>query len=127
MPADWTTPAAVAGTYYSVLDLKCNPSISANAMVIGISGASTVDPAQAILFHWQDDTNQHRTKQVEGPLADGTVVCEIINGKSGKCLDKLEDVPDGDGNAVYRYSCTGASNRFWYQVSANSIGRCRSR
>jgi hypothetical protein len=93
-------------------------------MVIGISGGSTADRAQAILSNWHGDANQHWTKQIEYYLVDGTPVYVIKNGNSGKCLDKSEDVPDGDGNAVYQYSCTYKPNQFWYQVSANgSVGR----
>lgn len=112
-----TPAAAVSNSYISVLDPNGNPPTSSSAMVIGISGGSTANRGQAILFRWQGDTNQRWTTRGGFGSRGSSPLYEIVNAKSNKCLDKSLDVPDADGNAVYQFDCTGASNQLWYQAS----------
>jgi hypothetical protein len=91
-----------------------------------ISGASMDNRARAILYQFLNAPNQYWRKNIKFNMSDGTPVYEIINVKSGKCLDKSLDVPDADGNVVYQYDCLGANatNQNWYQrVRQGSVGR----
>lgn len=92
-------------TYYiSVLNAPAG-----RTMVIGIDGASMADRAGAILANY--DRNALNQKWSARHCYYGDTLTynyiQLRNQKSNKCLDKSEDTPNGNGNAVYQYRCSG--------------------
>jgi hypothetical protein len=93
------------GAYYiSVLNAPAG-----RTMVIGIDGASEADKAGAILANY--DRNAPNQKWYARHCWYGDTLTynyiQLQNQKSNKCLDKSEDTPNGNGNAVYQYRCSG--------------------
>jgi Ricin-type beta-trefoil lectin domain-like len=127
-----TTPAhALSYTYVSVLD----PPGQTATKVIDIRGYSTQDRGVATLYGLRTSgnvANQRWSIEYLYTLPNGHRVYQLRNQLSGKCLDKSEDVPDADGNAVYQYTCSGTSNQYWEQMGSSgwvqlknvSDGRC---
>jgi len=92
-------------TYYiSVLNAPAG-----RKMVIGIDGASKDDKARAILANYDPNASNQKWSARNCWYGDTFTYnyIQLRNQKSKKCLDKSEDTPNGNGNAVYQYRCSG--------------------
>ncbi|MBL7259960.1 RICIN domain-containing protein [Paractinoplanes lichenicola] len=101
------TPALAAAVYISVLNPGSTQPTSAQRFVLGIDGARTDNRADAILARYNGNLNQFWTVRVvfPDPQNQGRDVVQIVNAKSGKCLDKSLDAPNANGNRVYQFTC----------------------
>ena len=126
-----TAPAHAAYTTYVSVQ---TPSGSSGPKVLDIKDYSLADRGQAQLWALRasgEVRNQRWTISQVGTL-NGHAVLRLQNALSGRCLDKSQDVPDTDGNAVYQYGCSGTSNQQWERLGSSgwvqlrnvSDGRC---
>jgi hypothetical protein len=102
------------GAYYiSVLNAP-------RTMVIGIDGASTADKAGAILANYDPNARNQKWSARHCYYGPGLTYnyIQLRNQKSNKCLDKSEDTPNGNGNAVYQYRCAG--DPYPYDLATNN-------
>ncbi|TYK44007.1 RICIN domain-containing protein [Actinomadura decatromicini] len=86
--------------------------------VIDVEGWSTQDRGRVHLWdlrHTDDVRNQRWFVEKVGVL-NGHDVFRFRNALSGKCLDKSEDTPNGNGNAVYQYACHDGNNQKWEKI-----------
>jgi hypothetical protein len=126
MPAAASAEAAVdyecrdysGRDYISVLRPLFRLPTSTDRKVLGISGGSMNDRAHAIIADYHGDLNQRwsvRACSIDD--FNQTFWFQLMNGKSGKCLDKSEDRPNGNGNVIYQYTCENtypaALNQLW--------------
>ncbi|WP_173390977.1 RICIN domain-containing protein [Actinomadura litoris] len=66
--------------------------------------------------------NQRWSRELMGHSASGNPVYRFINAHSGKCLDKSEDSPNGNGNLVYQFECNYHFNQLWEAIPSGDYG-----
>ncbi|MEV0198448.1 RICIN domain-containing protein [Nonomuraea sp. NPDC050691] len=91
------------------------PAGSSGKKVLDIRGYSTEDRGQATLsdHRTSGEVRNQRWIVEEVGNTNGHRLIRLRNVLSKKCLDKSEDVPNANGNAVYQYGCSSASNQKW--------------
>ncbi|BCJ47682.1 hypothetical protein GCM10010168_20410 [Actinoplanes ianthinogenes] len=100
-------------TWISILP-PGGPSASGRK-VIDVRGRSLDPRATVQIWARQTTNNANQYWQMTKVYSVGSIhYYTIMNVRSGMCLDKSQDVPDADGNAVYQYPCIdGAYNQQW--------------
>jgi hypothetical protein len=81
-----------------------NPPGSSGERVLDVANYSEANRGRAHLWSLRttgEVGNQRWNVKTVGTV-NGHSVYKIVNVKSGKCLDKSEDVPNANGNAVYQ-------------------------
>jgi hypothetical protein len=106
--------------YISVL----NPPGKKDKKVIGIDRASMSSRARAILANFDANALNQRWSY-RSCILSGSRYLQLRNKKSGMCLDKSRDKPNGNGNVIYQYPCSNAKdNQLWVQRSlSGSVGQ----
>jgi Ricin-type beta-trefoil lectin domain-like len=99
---------AYSTPYVSVL-----PSEGGFVRVLDIANSSTADRARAVLWALNSGDASQRWNIEYRYTRNGHGVYKLINGLSHKCLDKSQDTPNANGNAVYQYRCLNATNQEW--------------
>jgi len=110
--AGGAVPANAAGpTYISVL----GPYNATDTKVLDIANWSMDNrgPAHLWTLRTTGNVDNQRWYVFDSGTLNGHRVVELVNVNSNKCLDKSEDVPNANGNAVYQYRCTGLNNQLW--------------
>ncbi|GAB2890051.1 hypothetical protein GCM10027074_67980 [Streptomyces deserti] len=126
-----TTPAHAAPVpLYTTWVSVQTPSGSSGTKVLDIKNRSTADRGQAHL--WANYTtgevrSQRWTISYDHTRSNGNKVYKLKNALSGKCLDKSEDVPNANGNAVYQYTCNdNANNQLWERIGSSGWTQLRN-
>jgi hypothetical protein len=111
------SPAHAAYTTY--ISGVLNPT-----RVLDVADWSRADRGKVHLWDLRRDgevRNQRWTVEQVGTL-NGHGVYRFRNALSGKCLDKSDDAPNGNGNAVYQYTCHGGNNQKWEKIPFGNNG-----
>ena len=116
-PGDLNCTEWFGKTFFSLLRPGFRKPTSTDRKVLGIDGASTANRARAILANYSPGATNQQWWQRNCYRAGGDVYTQFMNDKSKLCLDKSEDVPNGNGNAIYQYTCAtrtaGSDNQMW--------------
>jgi Ricin-type beta-trefoil lectin domain len=94
-----------------------------NYRVLDVSNWATANKSAVHMWHYRDGsdgapvTNQRWYLEDWGSDGSGNPVVRMHPGHAlDKCLDQSQDKPDGNGNAVYIYSCHSGANQQWALV-----------
>jgi hypothetical protein len=104
------TPAhAEYFTYISVL----TPS-GVGKKVLDIRDKSTQERGVAQIWDLYPTSELTRNQRwTARAVPDRSSVYEIVNQLTGMCLDKSQDTPNANGNAVYQVTCHQTPNQYW--------------
>ncbi|TYB56224.1 RICIN domain-containing protein [Nonomuraea sp. PA05] len=113
--SQWSGP-----TFYSVARRDFSKPIDGDRKVIGIDeGLKPIEPEQFWPITITIRTRSGCSITAPSPATD--ISSQLGNANSNKCLDKSRDAPNGNGNAVYQYTCAttqqAAYNQLW-QIQA---------
>ncbi|WP_242909342.1 RICIN domain-containing protein [Actinomadura terrae] len=89
--------------------------------VIDVAGWSTEDRGRVHLWALRrtGDVRNQRWTPVHSGEVNGHTLFKFVNEYSGKCLDKSEDAPNGNGNVVYQHTCHNGPNQLWERIPFN--------
>ncbi|TDD80914.1 RICIN domain-containing protein [Actinomadura rubrisoli] len=90
--------------------------------VIDVAGWSKEDRGRVHLWaiRTTGDVSNQRWIPQHGGTVNGHDLFRFINEGSGKCLDKSEDSPNGNGNVVYQHTCHTGPNQLWERIPFNN-------
>lgn len=105
-------------TWVSVL----TPNGSAGPKVLDVKDGSRSDGARVQLWQRNGNQQQYWTMERKGTY-QGHSYYQLVNRRSGKCLDMATDVPAGNGVRVQQWQCNGTPNQHWAAVPVESGSR----
>ncbi|GAA4241759.1 hypothetical protein GCM10022254_71920 [Actinomadura meridiana] len=115
-----TSPARAATTsYVTAIRGLLNPT-----KVLDVEGWSRDDRGRVHLWEFRTTDDVRNQRWIVERVGDmnGHDVFRFINQLSGKCLDKSDDNPNGNGNLVYQFTCHGGNNQNWEKIPFGDDG-----
>lgn len=131
-------PAPAHADAYNIRISVLTPPGATGIGVLDVAHYSEADRGRVHLWSYRTtgEVRNQRWNVTKLYTVNGHDVFRIVNVKSGKCLDKSEDVPNANGNAVYQYTCRSTANQEWEfipgpdsqwrwgQLKNRAAGRC---
>lgn len=86
--------------------------------VLDVEAWSRDDRGRVHLFDLRHDGEVRNQRWIVQRVGDinGHDMFRFVNELSGKCLDKSEDAPNGNGNRVYQFTCHDGNNQKWEKI-----------
>jgi len=98
--------------YYTYISVLVPSGVSKK--VLDIRDKSTQERGVAQIWDLLPDGPLTRNQRwTARPVANMPSVYEIVNQLTGMCLDKSQDTPNANGNAVYQVNCHHTPNQRW--------------